>query len=875
MPINSPAAGPYVHPLERIPDTLRRLFPEKGTFRTFDTGDIIMGQGSNYEQICFLMSGSAVVVLTGDNEERITVDNLGPGDIFGGLSYFTGVPWGSDAELVAQEPCEILEISPEEFQNVLQSAPSFSVNVVKNLVRKVIRLDRGLFSVKLKRRALQALISSEEHVFPDYVMGDVVRGRVENRARELARTDGPVLIVGESGVGKEGLAHSIFRMSLHGKEVFLAVDLLGTHGEGKELGIESARMSDEELTNHQQTIFFGHEEAGRDGTVKEIPGYFELTEDGTLLVRGIEQLTAKMQMKLLEALVTQTFRRVGGVRFQRSKVRLFATTRLDPAQISLERHPLIRALMDRGIIIPPLRTRRKEIPGLVKHYLKRYGREMDKDIQPLHPETLKALIKYKWPGNDLELATTLKRAVLVSENGLLRPADIYFHLKRVEGRGKFNLFRFSRIKQAFKSPLYPAVLQSAATPFFFIILAFLFLGPQDPMKNPAALVSWALGWPIIIMGAFVWSRFWCTLCPVGTMGKLAKKIVALERPFPTFLKTHSDFVIAGTVLFIMWFEVVFHIRDSPMLVGGLLLAMLGSAIFFNMVFERQSWCLYLCGLGGMIGVFSKAAAVELRADRNVCIAQCATNECYMGKDGIEGCPFGQAGPKLHSNRLCKLCMTCLKLCPHDAINLNVRLPGQEIWEIAHTNRGTAFLIVGLIGGLFSEMMSGPASYGVLAMYLPVSEGARFTVVFLGVLITANLLLALAAAISKTILEDPFELNYSRYGLSLLPLTLTGFTAFHIYYLLALGVQIPVLVVESFNFVVLRHLIIAVPPWITNVLQWTMTSAGLIWTLLIMFKLGRRSQRKLKWVLLGLLPHALLAAGFAGGLMWAMGNYFRG
>ena len=176
-----------------------------------------------------------------------------------------------------------------------------------------------------------------------------------------------------------------------------------------------------------------------------------------------------------------------------------------------------------------------------------------------------------------------------------------------------NLFRFSFIKKAFLSPLYPAMLQSAVTPFFFLILLLLFLGPADPMQNPAALISWALGWPILIVGSLFWARFWCSLCPIGVIANLAKKLVSLERPFPAFLKKHSDFLIAGAVLFIIWFETATNIRNSPMILGMLLVAMLLSAILVSMVYERQSWCLYLCGLGGMVGVLSKTSFIELRA----------------------------------------------------------------------------------------------------------------------------------------------------------------------------------------------------------------------------------------------------------------------
>ena len=256
---------------------------------------------------------------------------------------------------------------------------------------------------------------------------------------------------------------------------------------------------------------------------------------------------------------------------------------------------------------------------------------------------------------------TIFKTAPISEDGIIEHGDVSFHLKRVEGQGKFNLLRLRPVKQAITSPLFPAIIQSAATPFFFILLAFLLLGPADPLKNPAALFGWALGWPILIIGSFLCARLWCSVCPISTMGKLAKKLVSFERPFPTVLKDHSDFLIAGTVLFIIWFETATGLRNSPAGLGLLLITMLVSAVIVAIIFERQSWCLYLCGLGGMVGVLAKTSIIELRANRNVCTAQCSNHLCFTGTENSEGCPFGQSGPRLNTNRLCKLCGTCSRI----------------------------------------------------------------------------------------------------------------------------------------------------------------------------------------------------------------------
>ncbi len=859
---------------DRLPVALRRLAYDEDVLRTFATGSTIMDRSSDTDRIVYLMTGSASVVLRDEDKEKISVDNLGPGDIFGGIEFFTGVPWQMDSELIADEPTQVIEIGSAAFESILRQDPDFIVGLVKNLVRKLFSQHRNMFRSKLKRRALHSLISSEEHIFPDYVLGDYVRKNISGKLAELAASEGPALIIGESGVGKEVLAHRLFKQSRHCKEVFLIVDLnksdspapLGT------LKLER-KTSLEETTEQQLKVFFGLEEPGLDGGIKETPGYFELTDDGTLLVRGVERLTPIVQMKLLEAVVTETFRRVNGARLLKSKVRLIATTRLDPADITLEDHPFIYALMDRSVSIPPLRNRRKEIPVLARHYVKKYTNELGRNVGELPEETLNTLLNYTWPGNDLELSNSLKRAILVCERSVLRPQDIYFDLKRVEGKWKFNLLRFNFIKKALQSPLYPAVLQSAAVPFFFIILVFLFLGPQDPMRNPAALISWALGWPILIIGALFWARFWCSLCPIGVIAALSKKILSLERPFPAFLKRNSDFLIAGAVLFIIWFETATSIRNSPFNLGLLLLTMLLSAILVAMVYERQTWCMYLCGLGGMVGVLSKTSIVELRANGNVCISECSSNECYLGTAERAGCPFGHAGPRLRSNRVCKVCGQCLKNCPHGAINLNLRAPGQEIWQHSQRHAGTAFLVLGMIGGLFSEMVTKMPVYALLTSWMPFPSIIRFSIVFLVILAVINGLMILASVISKKACGDTLRQNFARFGLAMLPLTLGSFTAFHIYYLINLGVQIPILVSKYFDIEALNSLIITVPTDVTFFLQQAAIWIGLVWTLITIYRLGLWTSKSAGNTLNIIGPHAVVAVFVAVLMSEAITNFF--
>jgi len=197
------------------------------------------------------------------------------------------------------------------------------------------------------------------------------------------------------------------------------------------------------------------------------------------------------------------------------------------------------------------------------------------------------------------------------------------------------------------------------------------------------------------------------------------------------------------------------------------------------------------------------------------------------------------------------------------------VPGQEIWEMRHTNAWTAFLIIGMLGGLLAELVHGTPIYRWLTAPWPLPEVIKFTIVFSAVLLVVNVLLALATGFSRRIYDDTFGENYARYGLALLPLTLAAFIAFHIYYLINLGVQLPILISETFQFEIFRQLIITVPPAVTMFIQQLLIWTGLLWTLLIMYRLGRPSHGRLLPALEGMLPHAVFAVAIA---MFLLGTF---
>ena len=850
-------------PLERLPASLREKVREKGIVREYDPGDLIVAPSDPGEIIRFFLSGKASVVLRDDENREVAVDTVLPGDMYGEISFLTGRPAPSNTELVADDHCSVLEVTGKDFREFLKDEPDFTVTLAKNLARKITRLDRSIFESKLKRRALQSLISSEDHIFPDYVIGDYVRRHVAKPMHELAFTDGPVLVIGETGVGKEVLAHAVFKMSHQHKEVFLLLDMARIRSERR--GWEAEDRGKDGVFDEvgdQMRLFFGDPGDGPRGDQHQSSGYLELCEGGTLLVRGVEHLATPVQQKLLDAIKTGQYIKTGQTVKRHLRTRLVITTELDATEISPDVHPLIHGLLDRSITVPPLRKRRREIPALVSHYLEKYSRDFRKPTPEPAKLALKMLVNYSWPGNDVELSATIKRAMLVCEDTVLKPEDIYLDVKRVEGEGKLDLFRFRPVRHAVLSPLFPAVLQSAATPFFVILLFLLMLGPVDPMTNPASLFSWAVGWPALVFGSFFWARFWCSICPMGVLGKLAKKLINLDKPFPSGLKYRSDFVIAGTVLLIIWLESVTHMRQTPWNLGILLIVITALAVSVSVIFERQSWCRYLCPLGGMTGVLAQGAIVELRADNKVCASQCKGHECYFGTENREGCPFGQVAPTLRSNQECKLCSTCVKNCPHGAISLNLRVPGHELFHMRQVNAGTAFLVISMVGALLSELVVRSQVAVEFGQSHELPYWALFTMAFLGLVLLFNAGLLLAAAISSRLGDETIQENYSHFGLALLPLAMTSFMAFHMYYLINLGVHLPMLVAKTFNLAVFQQLIITVPPDLTYFIQKILIGGGLLWSGLVGYRLARSSHENFVSAVATFLPHCLLACFLA-------------
>jgi formate hydrogenlyase transcriptional activator len=226
---------------------------------------------------------------------------------------------------------------------------------------------------------------------------------VLNQVEQVAPTDSTVLIEGETGTGKELIAHAVHNASLRFGRAFVKLNCAAI----------PLDLLESEL--------FGHEKGAFTGAIARKIGRFEMADKGTLFLDEVGDIPRALQPKLLRVLQEQEFERLGSTRTHKVQVRLIAATNHDLEKMVASGHfrsDLYYRLNVFPITLPPLRERREDIPSLVKHFVNLFSRRMKRYVTNIPPETMADLQSYSWPGNIRELQNLVERAVILSRNGM-------------------------------------------------------------------------------------------------------------------------------------------------------------------------------------------------------------------------------------------------------------------------------------------------------------------------------------------------------------------------------------------------------------------------------------------------------------------------
>ncbi len=241
--------------------------------------------------------------------------------------------------------------------------------------------------------------------FEEIVGRSAAMERVLEQVETVAPTAATVLILGETGTGKELIARAIHRMSIRRARPFITLNCAAIP------------------TGLLESELFGYEKGAFTGALGQKIGRFELANGGTLFLDEVGDIPLELQPKLLRALEEKEFERLGGTRTIPIDIRLIAATNRNLAQMMRDkvfRSDLYYRLKVFPVTTPPLRDHPEDIPALAQHFTQKYAREMSRRVETIPPDTMAALEGWPWPGNVRELENLIERSVILSGGSELR-----------------------------------------------------------------------------------------------------------------------------------------------------------------------------------------------------------------------------------------------------------------------------------------------------------------------------------------------------------------------------------------------------------------------------------------------------------------------
>ena len=273
-----------------------------------------------------------------------------------------------------------LDTPVEEFAKIASSTPSMDQELD---FEQTTSVEAGLAGIVGQSPALREVLQLVEMV---------------------AETDSTVLLLGETGTGKELIARAIHDRSRRKNRALVKLNCAAIP------------------TGLLESELFGHERGAFTGAVAQKTGRVELADQGSLFLDEIGDIPLELQPKLLRVLQEREFERLGSTRTKQVNVRVIAATHRNLEEMIVEkrfRQDLYYRLNIFPISIPPLRERREDVPLLVRHFVGQFARRMNKRIEGISPETMEALTRYPWPGNIRELQNVIERSVVIYQGGNL------------------------------------------------------------------------------------------------------------------------------------------------------------------------------------------------------------------------------------------------------------------------------------------------------------------------------------------------------------------------------------------------------------------------------------------------------------------------
>ena len=214
-------------------------------------------------------------------------------------------------------------------------------------------------------------------------------------------------------------------------------------------------------------------------------------------------------------------------------------------------------------------------------------------------------------------------------------------------------------------------------------------------------------------------------------------------------------------------------RINPGLPGILLVIIVGLSVLFCVLFERKTFCRYLCPLAGMLGTYSTMSILEVRGNKKVCQTQCGQHLCYKGTEQAAGCPMFSYPASISSSTECMMCLNCLKSCDNRGVQINLRPPLQELWRQSQPVLSLSLFGVIMVGLMARHQFPKLTFWLNLESSLGWTEWVTHTVLYSFFVLMAFIPFALSSTLSAAASQEKVSENMAHYGMAFIPLALAG------------------------------------------------------------------------------------------------------
>lgn len=619
----------------------------------FNAGEIVVRRGEKQDVLYVVIAGEMDLLLKEGESMGRPLARLGEGAIFGAESVLGSE--GAAVDAVAVSDVRLLRYPASALPAAMQESASLRRKLLGGIARNLHEATADALDLLKGTEVIARLVQGDHD--PENLVAESARMRaVKTKIERCGLQMTTVLVTGDDGTGKTLAARLIHDASARASGALIAVNC-------RDLS-----------PGHAGELIFGEDFGGRLSASSHGRGGIHLAHGGTLVLRDVDALESSVQ-ELLENHIT--FERSKSKRsFPDTRIILTSRTASGSRDAQNTLMPALIEAIDDVIEMPPLIDRPKDILPLAEEFLNRHG----PDAPVMTERARHALLSMRFQRRNVaELREVVDLAVRVADGSDILAEHIF------SGVGEEAVPGIDITE----SPLVLSLLQrhgtsvlraGALTGFLGVIVVCLAFA-SSWIGRMANVAIWSLWEPVVFALFLVAGPIWCTVCPLSTAARLAQRVFHKDRPPPSWMKRHGPWLTVVGFALIVWAERVFHSPHSPFASGCLLAALIAVAVVFGMVYRREVWCRHLCPLGALATALAPASPLQLSAKQRVCASSCTTHACYKGTADIPGCTVFHHPLEGKQAHHCKLCLDCLKSCPHGSARLQVRMPLAAVWRL--------------------------------------------------------------------------------------------------------------------------------------------------------------------------------------------------